>query len=365
MTVTRFLDGWQTGIVRAPADALSSGLSAVEPLSTDEAAAMTAEPSDTTDYADAPTDDDGAGDMESAPYGADADADRDDPPIGDDDAYDDADDDDPPIAMPQSWSKDDRQAWESLPRAQQERLAGRERERTAEVSRRLQEAAERTKAVEAEVSAAQQAREQYAAAINQVTEQINTVAGSEFADIRSVDDVNRMANENPDRYNRWTALRERAQVVQQEQAKLHHQARHEQGARLQAYMAHEDARFLEAAPEFADPRQASELQGQVRSMLVNYGFEPQELGALWNGQPMSLRDHRAQLLVRDAFRYRQAKARLAANPRTRPRSPPPQKPGSAPMKGEAKHRALDRANKALDRTNSREAALQVMKLRRS
>ncbi|WP_421722925.1 hypothetical protein [Bauldia sp.] len=360
MTVTRFIDGWQTSVARAPADALSSGLSAVEPLSNDEATARmtgtdeSGEPSpDITDT------------FEPAPNGADTDAGRDDPPIGDDAGYDDAADA-PPIDMPQSWSKDDREAWDALPRAQQRRLAERERARSAEVSRRLQEAAERSKAVEAEVGAARQVREQYASAIDQVSAQINAMAGSEFADVTSWDDVNRMATENPERFNRWAALRQQAEAVLQEQAKLQHQARQEQAAHFQAYTAEEDARFLQSAPEFADPHHAADLQGQVRAMLTDdYGIGPDELAALWNGEPMSLRDHRAQLVIRDALRYRQAKARLAQDPRTRPRSPPPQRPGSAPAKGEARNRALDRASKALDRTNSREAALQLMKLRGS
>jgi hypothetical protein len=41
----------------------------------------------------------------------------------------------PPIARPRSWSKDDEDDWQALPRARQEKIAAREAVRSAEIRR--------------------------------------------------------------------------------------------------------------------------------------------------------------------------------------------------------------------------------------
>jgi hypothetical protein len=66
----------------------------------------------------------------------------------------------PPIEPPRSWTKEDKELFTSLPRATQERIAERERSREGDFNRRQQEAAEKSKALEAERSKAEQARQQ-------------------------------------------------------------------------------------------------------------------------------------------------------------------------------------------------------------
>ena len=77
-----------------------------------------------------------------------------------------------------------------------------------------------------------------------------------------------------------------------------------------------------------DETKAAELQKQALAVLGDLGFDEAELIPLWNGhKELSLRDHRLQLLIRDATLWReaQAKARAAA---VKP-VPPVQRPGAA------------------------------------
>lgn len=368
------------------ADAMSSGLSAVEPLSAAQAMGMMGPPP--TEQTPPPEEGDAGEDkdfqvqepveeetgddepaQESAPDddGADLDAD-DEQPIEDTDEGDGDADEEPPIAMPKSWSKDDKEAWEALPRSQQERIAERERERSAEVSRRLQEAAERAKAVDAEIQQAQQARDAYKAQIDQLAAQSASFVNSEFSDIKSWEDVAKMQEEDPLRFNRWQIARAQSDQLQQEQQRLNAEDQQKRAQSFQNYVRAETAAFIEAEPDFADPEKAPKLQAQVRSMLIDdYGIPEKDLNAAWSGAPVSFHDHRFQRVIMDALRYRQAKTKVAAKPKAnpKPKSPPPQKPGTVAAKGEVRNRALDQADKELTRTGGREAALRLMRAKRA
>ena len=66
--------------------------------------------------------------------------------------------------------------------------------------------------------------------------------------------------------------------------------------------------------------------------LKDVGYTEQELAAAWNGQPFSMRDHRAQLLIWKAAQYDMARAGVG-RPEAPP-LPPVQRPGIAPSSGE-------------------------------
>ena len=83
------------------------------------------------------------------------------------------------------------------------------------------------------------------------------------------------------------------------------------------------------------------------TVLKDLGFDEAELAASWQGhRDFSLRDHRVQLLVRDATLWREAqqKAKAAvAKP-----VPPVQRPGVSHPKGAAKSRSSKTSHKQLE-----------------
>jgi hypothetical protein len=89
----------------------------------------------------------------------------------------------------------------------------------------------------------------------------------------------------------------------------------------------EDAKFSQFAPELRNPAQAHAMRDGVRKMLNEVGFGDKELAEAWDGRAgFSVRDHRAQRLLRDAFLWRQAQAK--AKQITKAPVPPVQRPGT-------------------------------------
>ncbi len=109
----------------------------------------------------------------------------------------------PPIEPPRSWTKEAKQRFQSLPRETQQYLSVREQERDREVRRSQNQAAEARKALEAEREAAAQAKQQYEQALPRLLEIIEAANAGEFTDIKTSEDVERLAKQDPVRYARY------------------------------------------------------------------------------------------------------------------------------------------------------------------
>jgi len=272
----------------------------------------------------------------------------------------------PPIEPPRSWSKEDKELFKALPRETQERLADRERSRDSDFSRRQQEATERAEALEAERSLAEQARGQYEHALPILLSNMQAAHNGEFADIQSMDDVQKLAVNDPIRYTQWDAAQKRLAAVHREVAAVQEQQAVEQAQRLQHYRMREAELFAEKAPEFADPVQSKKLMDGAVTVLRDLGFQDQELGELWNGnRNISIHDHRLHLLLRDGIKWRDASAK--ARTVTARQVPPVQRPGAAQPKGALREAELQNLNKQLDNSrgnNAIKAAAALLAARR-
>ena len=273
--------------------------------------------------------DDGAAEYESAPDGDDAEPDE---APGETEDEDEAEE--PPIQPPRTWTKAEKEAFASLPREHQQAIVARESERDSYYQRGLKEAADKSKAAQAREQAAEQARQQYEAALPQLHQQFAAQFQAEFQDIKTWDDVSKMQAEDPMRFQAWQVAREKGNALAQQAAAAQQRQQQEATQRWVEYVNAETQAFTERAPEFANPETATKAQAQAREVLIDVGFGEDELAAMWErGSPLSLRDHRLMLLVRDAMKYRVAQK--AAKTATRKPVPPVQRPGTAPSKGEA------------------------------
>lgn len=270
----------------------------------------------------------------------------------------------PAIEPPRSWTKEARERWESLPRETQEYLATREQDRDREVRRSQNEAAEIRKAVEAEQRALAQARDQYEGAVPLIMQALQEQAAADFADIRTMADVDRMAREDWPRYVQWDAHTKKVQAVQSELATIQQRQASERGQKWSDFASKEDALFLEKVPEFSEPEKARKFsEGAIRTLIDGYGFSESELAKFWNGQgEFSLRDHRAQLLIRDAVRYQDAQAKAKANV-IKP-LPHVQRPGASAPKGAAQDAQIQALTAKLEKTGSMKDAAALLAARR-
>jgi hypothetical protein len=134
--------------------------------------------------------------------------------------------------------------------------------------------------------------------------------------------------------------------------------------RFAAFAKRQDELFKEKVPAMADPAKVAELQSGALAVLTEHGFEEAELAASWHGQKdFSLRDHRIQLVVRDAILWREANAKAKAAV-AKP-LPPVQRPGTSRPKGAAQEAVIQNLSKKLDASGSLRDATALLKARRA
>lgn len=285
-------------------------------------------------------------------------------PSGDEepDAADPEADELPPIEPPRSWTKDEQERFKSYPRELQAYLSEREQQRDRELRRSQNEAAEHRKAIEAELAKVDQARKEYEAKLPAIMQALQDAQAGTFADIKTVDDVQRLAAEDPFRYLQWQAHQSKLQAVAYEQEQAQQRQQQEHLARWTKFQNDENAKATELHPELADPEKAKHLREGVVELFRDKGFTEAELSNMAAGATYSPFDHRWQSILVDALKYREAqKAKPVAVSKP---VPPVQRPGVAPPRGAAKAESLQALSAKLDRSGSVDDALELLAARR-
>jgi hypothetical protein len=248
----------------------------------------------------------------------------------------------PSFDAPRSWTKEAKEAFKLLPPGLQKDVAELERSREVEIRRSQNEVAEKLKTLTVKEQAAEQVKQQYEAALPSLLQALQEQQQGEFSDIKSMADVERLAREDWPRYALWDAQQKKIGAVQQELRSAQERQSVEFRQKWSDFTSKEDQAFADKAPEMADPAKAKVLADAAVGVLRDSGFSDQELAKLWNGEAsVSLRDHRVQLIVRDAVKLRQAQ-KAAAKVVPKP-VPPVQRPGTAPVRtsaGDAEIQAL-------------------------
>ena len=257
--------------------------------------------------------------------------------------------------MPRSWAKDKADIWAKLDPDTQAYLLEQDSKTNTSVKRSLNEVAEQRKAIEAERTTLEQARQQYEQALPVLLQTLQQQQQGEFADIMTPADMERLAREDWPRYALWDAKQKQiAMVAQQMQSSQERQSKDYQ-QKWEKFATDEDAKFLEAAPEMSDKTKAAKITSDAFDLLKDLGFTQYELNRSWNGQASwSPRDSRVQLLIRDAVRYREAQAALKKAPRAVPQV---QRPGSSNQRAPDQSVQLQSLSNKLDQSGSVKDAL--------
>lgn len=270
----------------------------------------------------------------------------------------------PPIEPPASWTKEERKAWETLPRDLQESIADRERARRADVDRRLNEAAKIAKAAEARELAAEQARKNYEDRIPQLQNAINAQYASEFGDIQTWDDVRKLAAEDPARYTQWQAFNDHAKAIAQEAQQTQQRQQAEASERARQFLEEQNKLFMEKVPDFASPEKALELRRQAFDTLTDIGFAKEDIGHAWDtGGTIPVHDHRFQMLVYKASLYDKAQ-KAVRTPSPKP-APQVQRPGPASSSKDRQSEQIKTLDQKLSRSGSRSDALALLRAMRT
>lgn len=230
----------------------------------------------------------------------------------------------PPIDPPVSWPKEDKEFFATLPRQAQERIAQREMEQERQFSRRQNETAEQRKANDAERQKTEQLRQQYESQLPMVVQAIQQAIGAEFSDVKTMEDVQRLAREDWPRYVQWDAKQKQLAQWQTEAQNAQQRQQQEVSDKLQSWVKAQDDDVEQSLAKVpASERQT--LANEAKAALIDYGFTEDQVVQLWNSS--ILRAAPLQRMMADAARYRIAK-RTASKPAAKP-VPPVQKPGNA------------------------------------
>lgn len=250
---------------------------------------------------------------------------------GEDEGQDTAAEKLPPIERPRSWSKDDDDEWNALPRARQEKIVANERAREADISRRMTEAAEKAKAVSAKEQAAEQVRTQYETKLASVREILENEQRRDFPDIKSQQDLDNIAGKirelsgkaqqlmatDPlgalslrgeadqlrDTLQAWNDHQRKLQAVDREQKAADQRKTTERRDSWMAHIKEQNALLAEKIPDMKDAEKGKALRERGVERLSQLGFTNDELTKLANGEEkISVFDHRFHQLINDSLR---------------------------------------------------------------
>ena len=273
----------------------------------------------------------------------------------------------PPIEPPRSWKAEEKERFKSLPRDTQAYIAEREQERDRALSRSQNETAEKLKGLTAKEQAVEQARQQYEAALPQLLQVLQSQQMGEFADIKTITDVENLARNDWPRYLQWDLAQKKIAAVQQEMQAATTRQVQEKQQKFAEYANKEDSLFTERAPEMSDSVKADQLRKNAVNTLKDLGFNDQELAESWMGQKdLSLRDHRLQLLIRDATLWRNAQQKAVAA--AKKPVPPVQRPGVQVERNSGRQAEIHNLSQQLDKAtgvNAMRIAAQLVAARRA
>jgi hypothetical protein len=184
--------------------------------------------------------------------------------------------------------------------------------------------------------AAEQAAHGYTFALSALLDNLNG-AGAQFSDIKTVQDLERVARENPQRVQQMHKHLQTVQAVQGEAQRFNQARAQEQGQAYQeqarAFKADQEKLVSELIPEFregADPEAQRKLQQQAHDTLRDAGFSDRDLYEGWNlARPVLLTDARAQLIISQAAKYRALQKGRGEMMNKRAPAPKLQRPGRA------------------------------------
>lgn len=271
-----------------------------------------------------------------------------------------------PIEPPRSWTKEAKERWHSLPRETQEYLAQREQERDREVRRSQNETAEKLKGLSVKEQEADRARQQYEAQLPVLMQTLQEAQAGAFADIKTVDDVQKLAADDPFRYLQWQAHQTKMQAVNAELQRVGREKAQATQTEWTQHVQKENELAAEYIPELTDKTKAAELTARAVDRLAELGFKPEELNDLAAGkQKLSIYDHRIQRLIFNDLKLsdiQKAKTAVVAKP-----VPSVQRPGVSKPQGSGASEQIQALTQKLNNSGSLKdaQALRAAQLRAS
>jgi hypothetical protein len=234
----------------------------------------------------------------------------------------------PPIEPPRSWTKEEKEAFKAWPREAQQSIARVTSSREAEFRRSQNEVATKEKALAERLQAAEQAKQQYEASVQDHLQALEREQRREFPDIKTWDDVKALQASDPLRYQAWDLHQKELALVSKQAAEVKESQEKEFSSKWTQHVQKENELAAESIPELRDPEKGPALIKRAAERLQEIGFKPDELQQLAEGRAsISIYDHRLQRLIHSDLKLtdiQKAKAAVVRKP-----VPQVQRPGAA------------------------------------
>ena len=256
------------------------------------------------------------------------------------------------IEPPVSWDAEAKAKFASLPRDVQDLIRTREHSRDTELSRVQNEAAQQRKAIEAMQTQGTTQLQRMGAYLTTLTGALHQQLMGEFSDIKSRDDVSRLANDDPARYVRYQNKIDLIGQAQSAQRSLQQQQQQEQAAVRTKLMEESRGKLAELVPDLGgDTEQAGKNREALFGYLQKAGYTAEQL----NGTA----DPIAFSIAWKAYKYDQAVAKQKAAQKAGATVPNVVLPGSPLTQGQANSDAAKAARAQLRKTGSLDDAAAV------
>lgn len=167
-------------------------------------------------------------------------------------------------------------------------------------------------------------QDQLLAQLNQLVPQLQAAISGEFRDIKTFEDLQRIASEDPSRYNRYVIHQAQLQHAQAEQQKL-------QMAAHGRWYQSEQQKLVQALPEIADPVKGVALRNELRAFALKAGYSEQQIAFASSQDVLTL--HKAMQFEKWQADQKAQAAKVAAEQakakEKAAKAPPVSKPGVA------------------------------------
>lgn len=169
------------------------------------------------------------------------------------------------------------------------------------------------------------ARDQYVQRLNAVVPQLEAVVAGDFADIKTPEDVFRLMQADPNRYNSFVIANTRLNQARQAQQQASQEAQ-------QSYRNTEQQKLVKALPDLADPEKGEALKVKLRAYAKAQGIpdtrqarDADEVIRLH--REMVMHDELQAYKSKEAEKEAEQVAKLAEANKKAAKAPPVQQPG--------------------------------------
>ena len=196
-----------------------------------------------------------------------------------------------PIDPPISWDAEAKEEFKSFPRAAQEKILAREKQRESHFGKTQQELTAKEKAIDADRLSVQNERQNYAQRLSQIIDQTQTM-DPVIAEGRSTDWAKAHAEDPlgaPAKYFAWQQREQQLSMMSQQRDQISNQIRAEM------FRKAEERLSTELKDEWTNPDKRKAFQSDVKKVLQDVGFSEDEFAGVT--------DARALLVARKAALY--------------------------------------------------------------